>query len=190
MPRSPCHLSDMKDVASGPNLNFSHVYSKNCSRGWGVKLKANVRGKFFLIFLSQPWTCDPFKGPDPQVGNQWRVTCCLLTDASLCLTISLAANDLLWILHAGLLTLHTKVKVPLPVPGAIHTQFQVLPGKLPFWVILKVLEIYVDIIIVTGSNHLNHLKLGFVLGFLLEIQRVWHHDLTCFWFCMCVFICW
>lgn len=73
------------------------------------------------------------------------------------------------------------------MPIVIHTQFQVLPGKLPFQVVFKVLEVYVDVIIVIGSNHLDYLKLGLILGFLWETQRGWHYVLMCL--CKYVNIC-
>lgn len=57
-------------------------------------------------------------------------------------------------------------------PGVIHTQLQVLPGKLPFLIIFKVLEVDVDVIIVIGSDHLDHLKLRLILGFLLQTEWV------------------
>lgn len=50
--------------------------------------------------------------------------------------------------------------------NGIRTQFQVLPGKLPLVVVLEVLEVYVDVIVVVGADHLDHLKLGLILGFL------------------------
>lgn len=39
----------------------------------------------------------------------------------------------------------------------IHTQFQVLSRKLPFLVILEILEVDVDVVIIIGPNHLDHL---------------------------------
>lgn len=70
-------------------------------------------------------------------------------------------------------------------PDSIHTQFQVLPGKLPFRVVLKVLEVYVDVIIVIGSDRLDHLELGLILRFLLETQtRI--ASFPCVFVCICV----
>lgn len=62
--------------------------------------------------------------------------------------------------------------------NGIRTQFQVLPGKLPLGVVLEVLEVYVDVVVVTGADHLDHLKLGLILGFLWgKTQRL--HITSC-----------
>lgn len=44
------------------------------------------------------------------------------------------------------------------------TQFQVLSRKLPFWVILKIFKVDVNVIVVIRPHHLNHLKLWLILG--------------------------
>lgn len=48
------------------------------------------------------------------------------------------------------------------------TQFQVLSRKLPFWVILKIFEVDVNVIVVIWPHHLNHLKLWLIFGTLFE----------------------
>lgn len=69
--------------------------------------------------------------------------------------------------------------LPRIMPSMIRTQFQILPGKLPFLVVLKVLEVDVDVIVVIGSNHLDHLKLRLILGLLLRTQKLWCHVHLC-----------
>lgn len=58
--------------------------------------------------------------------------------------------------------------------SGIRTQFQVLPGKLPLGVVLEVLEVYVDVIVVVGADHLDHLELGLILGFLWGKTQRFH----------------
>lgn len=46
----------------------------------------------------------------------------------------------------------------------MRTQFQVLSRELPLRVILKIFEVDVNVVVVIGSHHLNHLKLWLILG--------------------------
>lgn len=68
----------------------------------------------------------------------------------------------------------------------LRTQFQILSGKLPLQVVSKLLEVYVDVIVVIGSNHLHYLELGLVPGFLLETQRSLHRVTLCV--VVCIFV--
>lgn len=48
------------------------------------------------------------------------------------------------------------------VPCSIFTKLKIFSWKFPFQVILKLLEINVYVVIVVGSDHLNHLDLTLV----------------------------
>lgn len=67
----------------------------------------------------------------------------------------------------------------------MHTQFQVLSWELPLWVILKIFEVDVNVIVVIWSHHLNHLKLWLILGCLFGNTKGVCIVLLCV--CVCVF---
>lgn len=48
------------------------------------------------------------------------------------------------------------------VPGPIFTKLEIFSWKFPFQIILKLLEINVYVVIVVGSDRLNHLDLTLV----------------------------
>lgn len=139
-----------------------------------VMFFCSVKMSHWLLFTSN---CCSVKNVAPQTFE--HLHCHLLWHSGLADTISRRldhhsksprAQFLTWITQIDAL-MTTSSSADYNAEFYICTQFQVLPGKLPLGVVLEVLEIYVDVIVVIWADHLDHLKLRLILGFLWKTPK-------------------
>lgn len=76
--------------------------------------------------------------------------------------------------------LHVSASYSAKVSLLTRTQFQVLSRKLPLRIVLKIFEVDVNVIIVTWSHHLDHLKLWFIHGCLFANTKRGFTRAVCF----------